>query len=112
MLNDLIDVNDDFVNHLKTQDIARAMEGHFTGGEFDIDRDSEQLWRWFEEMTFDEFRGRIDAMSMTMQEAGLFRDNFYIEPGRLILMFHRSDWVTFFSIDLDDIADYLLVDPW
>ena len=111
-LHDLIDVNDEFVNHLKTQDIARAIVGHFTGDAFDFERESENLWLWFEEMSFDEMRERIEEMSLTMQEAGIYRNNFYIEPGRLMMMFHHSNWVAFFAICIDDIACFLLVDPW
>jgi len=112
MLNDLIDISDDFLSFLQTQNIAIAMDGHFTGDEFDVSRNSKELWIWLAEMPFDDLRMRIDEMSMTMDEAGIHRNNFYIEPGRIVLMFWDGNWVTFFAICLDDISEFLLVNPW
>ena len=127
MLHDLIDLSDEFIHLLHTGRIVRGFDYDMAF----LDYSSEFLWSWIEEMSFEELRERVDGISMTMMDAldsarnrptlcpisdALARieerNNFYIAPGRLVLVFWRGSIEYHLTIHLDDIADYLLVDPW
>ena len=119
MLHDLVDVSDEFVKHIQTQRVVRG-SGIGTVDDWDlIDQVSELLWEWIEEMAFEDLRNRVDEASMTNYEVLsipnrniVHRNNFYVEPGRLILVFEFGGMDCRLTIYLDDISDFLLVDPW
>ena len=118
-LNDLINISDDFITLLKTQPIAQA-----SGDEMFFDGVAENLREWLAEMPFDELKERLVECSKTQQEvidAGygsieetigplVFRNTFYIEPGKLVLML--GGMASKVTINIEDIKDYLLVDAW
>jgi len=129
-LNDLIDVNDDFIHKLQTGQIARVTN-------IELAFDDESAWNWLSWSTFERLQELLDECSMTQQEinvlcsrdgeslwgfasniptdisALIWRGNFYIAPGELRLWFGGlSQTGLGLTIDLDDIRDFLKVEAW
>jgi len=136
-LNDLVDLSDEFVYHIKMHRVVHGerMESDCSEPCFDCLRflSSQCLWKWLEGMSFEEVRGKIDESTMTIQcvldanrdmfqtarnpawsasEAIETKSDFYVLPDKLILIFYQGVWSHRLTIYLDDIAEYLLVDPW
>ena len=118
-LNDFVDVNDQFIALLKQGDAVLASENSEQ-----FDGNVENLRKWLSNMPINELQNRLDDCSKNQQtiiDEGyfsidesigslLFRDNFYIEHGKLILVF--GDWDKRVTLDIDGIEPFLKVGKW
>jgi len=118
MLNDLVEINDVFVDLLRNGDIIIA--GGFMGVD-DPDHGTENLRKIFREKTFDEVLNILEqcscnnlyyATNYSEEYAGdisyFNRHNFYVRPGKLVISYMMDEII----INLDDIEDFLKVPKW
>jgi hypothetical protein len=122
MLNDLVDVGDEFIHNIQTGRIVRG-----TGDAPIFFHDvCENLWEWLEDMPTAELSERIEECSKTMEEVIarnsiileyitgtlIHRNSFYIEPGVIVLWFYGGGQGNRLTIALDDIEEFMKVPKW
>ena len=115
----MVKIDSAFVDYLRESDIVlSAGESEF------FDSVAENLWGWLKEMSHEEVLSRLDECSETMEEIIdkgyapiyetigplVFRNNFYVKPGKLILWFGGLG--KRLTIDVEDIEEYLKVEKW
>ena len=118
-LNDLVNTNDEFIELIRQPGIALASENTMQ-----FDGNAENLWKWLAEMPVSEIERRLADCSRDQQAiidesnfsldgsigSVLFRDNFYIEQDKLILVF--GGWDLRVTLALESIEQFLLVEKW
>ena len=118
-LNDIIRVNEEFIKLIKQHNIVVASENTQQ-----FDGNAGALWKWLSEMPNNELRTRLEDCSKEQQtiiDIGpftlddsignlIFRNTFFIEEGKLVLVFEELDKRV--TLDLDVIEPFLLVDKW
>lgn len=101
-LDDLVEVNDEFINYLRTEE---KYEKEFTWTDFETTKE------------------QLEQCSMTQQEimanSGthtsliyFFRDSFYLKNGRIVIMQEDRLEDEGIEIDCSDIKQFLKVEPW
>jgi len=86
-LNDLIDVNEEFIRLLREGRIAQTEPTEISNNEV--------MWKWLLDMSEEE----IERLALR---------NFFLSPGKLELRLGRMEMY----IHLEDIRDFLKVEPW
>jgi hypothetical protein len=118
-LNDLVKVDMEFVIFLKNKQVVRS-----TSNKEQFDGNVENLQNWISAMSDEELFERLVECSMTQTQIAngsyedlsesigslIFRNNFYINEGLLVLFFGGYDKNV--TISLDDIEEFLLVPKW
>jgi hypothetical protein len=118
-LNDLLEINDAFVELLRWQHIAQS-----SGDSEFFDGNPENLWNMLTEMSSDELFKRLSDCSKDQNQiisegyfpieesigSLVFRNTFYIEPEKLVLVLGGRDKRV--TLHLNDIEDYLKVSKW
>ena len=118
-LKDFVNNNDEFMGLVRQPGIALA-----SGNSIQFDGNAENLWKWLSEMSNAEIKKRLDDCSkdqrMIIDEgffsiddsigSVLFRDNFYIEQGNLVLVL--GGWDMRVTLGLESIGSVLMVEKW
>lgn len=118
MLNDLVVINREFVEHIQKNNLAIG-----SGRAEQYDSIAENIWDYLNKFTSDDLLNEIKECSKTqdviIQEAVytidesigrfLFRNSFYLQSNKLILVLEGNIHITFY---LDDIEDFLKVEKW
>ena len=113
-LDDLVIVNDEFIDLLKKGDIVRP-----TYNTMQYDGNVNNLRQWLDEISLDDLKGLLDECSKDMPEFTyedsvfelIFRGNFHLEPGELILTFGNGIDHNF-TIPTSEIKQFLKVEAW
>lgn len=119
MLNDLVEVNEAFVEHIQEDNIAKASEYSVET----LDTDEEKLWEYLKEMEPSDLLKKLEECSLTQEqviEAGyapidetigplVFRNSFFLQNNTLVIVLDGDLYIT---LCLDDITDFLKVEKW
>ena len=122
-LNDLIDASDGFVNRIRQPGVILAT----SDADIHFDNNAELLTEWVSEMADTELYARFIECSKSMNEVAsaqpdfperraialVDRDSFYVEKGKLVLVFVGAhDLKHRITLEIDSIEDFLLVEKW
>jgi len=113
-LDDIIYINDDFIRHLQqgdfwesTHNLLNNDEASIRANEFFANLTMEEAGSFFESMS-------VDPLQIILETGSLLGSNtFYLEPGRISMIYH-GDWVVpmHFIINIDDIEEFLRIPKW
>lgn len=135
MLSDLVEINADFVEYIQNNNLVKGCGRPLS---YAFDNKQENLWEYLQEMSPDELLEKLEGCSKTQEEilegadidnytsigSLVLRDSFYLRSGRLVIVIgdkktikssrDRKDAVDsiHLTFELDDIADFLKVEPW
>ncbi len=118
MLNDLVEINEEFVKHIRENNIATSSNRAER-----FDSVPENIWEFLNEMSTDELLKKLETCSYTQEqviqngyfdidesiEALVLRNSFYLRDDKLIIVLNEDIHVIF---NLEDISDYLKVEKW
>lgn len=112
MLDDLIEINEEFVKYIQKNKIVKQSRSEIRYG-----GDSEELWETLNEYTTDELLDELKKCSKTQQqlieEGGSLRDwrnSFYLKENQLVIVISYLGGEQHFTFDIDDISDFLKVE--
>lgn len=117
MLNDLVRIDEEFVKYIQKYNVIQPSTNSLRYGE------PEYLWEYINSMPGEELLKELEACSDTQEqviengyfsiedsiEALIFRNSFYLQPGKLTIVLKNESHIT---IDTDDIEDFLRVEKW
>ena len=120
MLNDLVEINKEFIEHIQKSDIAKVSERTILSD----DRD-EEIWEYLKSIEVDDLLRKFEQCSLTQEqviqdgyfhiensiEALVFRNSFYLKNNSIIIVLQFGEELHI-TLHLDDIVDFLKVEKW
>lgn len=125
MLNDLVEINTAFAEHIQNNNLAKESE---RAEVMEFDSVEENLWEYLKEFTPDELLDVLEECSKTQEQAIednkiyengyenigplMYRSSFYLRSGKLVIVIGNAQGGVHITFELDDIRDFLKVEPW
>lgn len=135
MLSDLVEINAEFIQYIQNNFVVKRSERPYSN---EFDNDSVKLFQYLQEMPPDELLERFEGCSKTEEEilvdedmsnytsigALVLRNSFYLRRGKLVIVIGDKKTIKsskdrreildgiHLTFELQDISDFLKVEPW
>lgn len=123
MLDDLVEINAAFVEYIRNNKLAEASKRTDAN---EIDSVEENLWKYLEDFTPDDLLHALEECSEKQEpdaaktgsdysktiDSLMHTNSFYLKSGKLVIVIGNGKGGIHITFKLEDIRDYLKVEPW